>query len=129
MAARLLPHQRRAASAFEARLHPTRSDGLGPLPRRHRDLKVLEIVISSLSWEDLPSPVHDVIEWRASEAGADYRRVRRGWCLGDKTFRKELLAQMKEQVGAEHYGEGRRETAEARAEAIVMEALLGRSWT
>ena len=41
---------------------------------------------------------------RAGEAGADYKKVRRGWCLGTETFRKELLGQMKERLGAEHYG-------------------------
>jgi hypothetical protein len=41
---------------------------------------------------------------RAEETGADYQRVRRGWCLGDKAFRQELLGQMKDRLGAEHYG-------------------------
>jgi hypothetical protein len=34
-------------------------------------------------------------------------------CLGEEKFREELLAQMSEQMGAEHYGEERAETAEA----------------
>lgn len=67
-------------------------------------------------------------ERRAEETGADYKRVRRGWCLGDKVFRKELLGQMKERVGAEHYGEERQETAEAQAEGIVREELKHRRW-
>jgi REP element-mobilizing transposase RayT len=33
------------------------------------------------------------------------KKVRRGWCFGDKTFRKELLAQMNGQVGRHHGGE------------------------
>jgi hypothetical protein len=60
---------------------------------------------------------------RAGEAGADYRLLRRGWCLGGETFRKELLDQMAEQVGAEHYGAERQETAEAHAEQIIVEEL------
>ena len=39
---------------------------------------------------------------RQSEARADYKAIRRGWCLGEETFRKELLAQMTERRGAEH---------------------------
>ena len=65
---------------------------------------------------------------RTEETGADYKRVRRGWFLGDKAFRKELLEQMKERVGSEHYGEERAETAEAQAEAIVREELKRRRW-
>ena len=57
-------------------------------------------------------------ERRAEETGADYKRVRRGWCLGDEAFRKELLGQMKERLGAEHYGEERQETAEARRKGL-----------
>lgn len=37
---------------------------------------------------------------RASRENAeDYKPVRRGWCLGEKTFRKELLGQMAGRVG------------------------------
>jgi REP element-mobilizing transposase RayT len=67
-------------------------------------------------------------ERRAEETGADYKRVRRGWCLGDEAFRKELLGQMKERMGAEHYGTERQETAEAQAEGIVAEELKRRHW-
>jgi REP element-mobilizing transposase RayT len=67
-------------------------------------------------------------ERRAEETGADYKRVRRGWCLGDEAFRKELLGQMKERMGAEHYGMERQETAEAQAEGIVAEELKRRHW-
>jgi hypothetical protein len=65
---------------------------------------------------------------RAEEAGMDYKRLRRGWCLGDESFRKELLGQMAERLGAEHYGAERQETAEAQAEGIVMEDLRRRRW-
>ena len=67
-------------------------------------------------------------ERRAGEVGADYRKLRRGWCLGSQAFRKELLGQMKEQMGAEHYGEERQETAEAQAEGIVVAELRRRRW-
>lgn len=67
-------------------------------------------------------------EWRAEGVGADYRKLRRGWCLGDDAFRKELLGQMQERLGAEHYGAERQETAEVRAERIVAGELKRRRW-
>ncbi|MCP5518735.1 MAG: transposase [Verrucomicrobiales bacterium] len=65
---------------------------------------------------------------RAGEAGADYRPLRRGWCLGAERFREELLEQMEEGMGAEHYGEERRETMQARAERMVAEELQALGW-
>jgi REP element-mobilizing transposase RayT len=65
---------------------------------------------------------------RQAEAGTDYKLIRRGWCLGEETFRKELLAQMSERIGAEHYGAERLETVEAKAERIVREELKRRRW-
>jgi hypothetical protein len=59
-------------------------------------------------------------EGRAAEAGADYKKLRRAWCLGAETFRKELFGRMKKQMGAEHYGAEREETLEAHAEGIVL---------
>jgi REP element-mobilizing transposase RayT len=63
---------------------------------------------------------------RRAERGADYRALRRGWCLGEEVFRKELLGMMREQMGAEHYGEERRETTEEHAEALVVEEMKRR---
>src|SRR6202012_346624 len=65
---------------------------------------------------------------RADEAGMDYKPLRRGWCLGPDTFRKELLEQMQERVGAEHYGAERHETTEARAENLLQSELKRRKW-
>ncbi len=67
-------------------------------------------------------------EKRASEKGEDYTRIRRGWCLGEAEFRKELLAGMSERLGAEHYGEVRAETAVAAAERIIAEEFKRRRW-
>jgi len=67
-------------------------------------------------------------ERRVGEDGTEYKRVRRGWCLGTDSFRKELLGQMKEQMGAEHYGVERQETAEEHAEGIVVKELKRRGW-
>ena len=59
----------------------------------------------------------------------EFKAVRRGWCLGDKAFRRELLAQMGEHAGANHYGEEVRESAEAKAEGMVEEELRRRGWS
>ena len=65
---------------------------------------------------------------RQAEAGADYKLIRRGWFLGEETFRKELLAQMTKRIGAEHYGAERLETVATKAERIVREELKRRRW-
>lgn len=67
-------------------------------------------------------------ERRQSETSEDYTAIRRGWCLGEETFRKELLVQMTERRGAEHYGEERLETDVAKAERILREELRKRRW-
>lgn len=67
-------------------------------------------------------------ERRGGETGADYKKLRRGWCLGAESFRKELLGQMKERMGAEHYGGERQETMEAHAEGIVLQELKRLRW-
>jgi hypothetical protein len=41
------------------------------------------------------------MEWRrASEDGLEFKGAERGWYVGSGTFRKELLAQMKEELPA-----------------------------
>jgi REP element-mobilizing transposase RayT len=67
-------------------------------------------------------------ERRGAEEGEEFKPIRRGWCLGEETFRQELLAQMNERIGAEHYGEERTESAEALAEQIIAEELKRRRW-
>ena len=70
-----------------------------------------------------------LMEGRRLEARPEgYQSIRRGWCLGDADFRKELLAQATQRMGAHHYGEERRATAEAKAEAIVVSDLQRRCW-
>jgi len=66
---------------------------------------------------------------RREDEPEEWKRLRRGWCLGDAAFRKELLEAMREQLGADHYGEERRESGEAKAERILREELQRRKWT
>src|SRR5439155_13510743 len=65
-------------------------------------------------------------ERRAQETSEDWRALRRGWCLGDEAFRKELLAQAHQRTGEYHYGLQRRESAEDKAERIVKEEMAQR---
>jgi REP element-mobilizing transposase RayT len=65
---------------------------------------------------------------REAEADEEFKAIRRGWCLGAETFRQELLAQMSQRIGAEHYGVERTETAAARAERIIAAELKRRRW-
>lgn len=69
-----------------------------------------------------------VEERRRGEENPMYKGIRRGWFLGQKKLKGELLEQMKKQIGLEHYGEERQETSEAEAEGIVKEELKRRRW-
>jgi putative transposase len=70
-----------------------------------------------------------LMEMRRGEPQPErYREIRRGWCWGEERFRKELLAQMRERMGSNHYGEECRESAEEGAEAIIAAELPGRRW-
>jgi putative transposase len=66
---------------------------------------------------------------RADEEGRDYKAIRRGWCLGEKTFRKELLEQAAERVGEHHYAEERQESSEAKARGILAAELKRLGWS
>jgi len=65
---------------------------------------------------------------RRAELGDEFKAVRRGWCLGEDAFRKELLALMSNQIGAEHYGPERAETDTEKAERIIQAELKRRRW-
>jgi putative transposase len=65
---------------------------------------------------------------RSAEEDGAYQAIRRGWFLGEASLKEELLAQMTEQMGAEHYGAERQETAEAEAEVIIVAELKRHRW-
>ena len=56
------------------------------------------------------------------------KAVRRGWCLGSKEFKGQLLEKMEGKLGENHSGEQRRETAQAKAERIITEELRRLGW-
>jgi putative transposase len=62
-------------------------------------------------------------EARRSESEKEFQALKRGWYLGDPQFRQELLEQMKERRGSEHFGEAVHLKEEERAEACVRKAL------
>jgi len=66
---------------------------------------------------------------RKEELGGEFKRVERGWCLGDEAFRRELLEQLSTGPGPSHYGAEVQEGAEVRAERLVKEELKRMRWT
>ncbi len=69
------------------------------------------------------------MEWRrATDDGQEFKGIVRGWCVGSQAFRKELLARVSEQAGAEHYGAEIRESAQQKAERIAGEELRKLHW-
>jgi hypothetical protein len=65
---------------------------------------------------------------RAVEDGQEFRPLLRGWCLGSKAFRKELLVQMSGKAGPENYGEEIRESAEEKANRLIEAELKKVRW-
>lgn len=66
---------------------------------------------------------------RGSDDGVAYKAIRRGWFFGDNALKRELLAQMSERFGPEHYGKERQESQAEKAERVVTEELRRRRWT
>ena len=66
---------------------------------------------------------------REGEGAEAWKPMRRGWCLGGRTFRKELLAQVSERRGAHHYGAKLQEGEEEKAERVVQEELARQRWS
>jgi len=67
-------------------------------------------------------------ERRADERSEQWKTIRRGWCLGEAQFRKELLEQVHEAAGANHYGEEIGQSAEQTALRIIAEGLAKLGW-
>lgn len=66
---------------------------------------------------------------RGAETDEEWKAVRRGWCLGGREFREDLLKAMRGSVGMHHGGEERREGEESWAEQLVGEELRRLRWT
>ena len=72
--------------------------------------------------------VAGVQERRAEERSEQWKPVRRGWCLGEEQFRKELLEQVHQMARAHHYGEEIGQSAEEQARGIIAEELTRLGW-
>ncbi len=59
----------------------------------------------------------------------DWKRLRRGWCWGEKTFREELLAMIGEKRNEHHAGEELDESAEQKAQRLLEQMLRKAGWT
>ncbi len=87
---------------------------------------------------ELGIPKDTVAGRRGLERVIEWRRGRRQWRAtkpfdgdgfsGGKAFKKQLLAQMSERLGPEHYGEERQASQEEKAEQVVAEELRRRQW-
>ena len=65
---------------------------------------------------------------RAQEDGDEFKAIRRGWCLGEETFRKELLESVGAGAAEPYRADARRETTEEKARRIIKEELDGLGW-
>ena len=66
---------------------------------------------------------------RAQEQEEEFKPIRRGWCLGDEPFRKELLERAGAGTSEPYRADARRETTEEKARRILQEALAKLGWT
>ena len=66
---------------------------------------------------------------RTEQAGQEFKRLERGWCVGGEDFRRAMLEQVGTEPGTSHYGEAVQEAVEVRAERFVCERLKAMGWT
>jgi putative transposase len=66
---------------------------------------------------------------RAQEDGDEFKLIRRGWCLGGETFRRELLASAHTRATESHPAETRREATGEKARRLLHEELDKLGWT
>ena len=67
-------------------------------------------------------------ERRAQDQGQEWRKIRRGWCLGSGSFRLALLERMEGQFKEHHGGAERRESAENQGERMIADGLAKEGW-
>lgn len=58
----------------------------------------------------------------------DWKRLRRGWCWGQKTFRETLLEMIGEKQTEHHCGDELAESAEQKAQQLVSKMLAEAGW-
>ncbi len=68
-------------------------------------------------------------ERRRRQDGQEFGALKRGWCLGDEAFRRELLEQVQVGPGPSHYGEVLMEAVELKAQRLLQEGLRKLGWS
>jgi len=67
-------------------------------------------------------------ELEAAKINADWKRLRRGWCLGSKSFREELLELIGQKRKGEHDGDELKESDEQKAQRLIEEMMCQAGW-
>src|SRR6185437_3754042 len=70
---------------------------------------------SSAGRRELEAGMEQRRELELSHGNGDWKRLRRGWCLGPAEFREELLELIGEKRDQQHYGEEVKESEEQKA--------------
>jgi REP element-mobilizing transposase RayT len=71
-----------------------------------------------------------LLEDRRSQDGlGEYQSFRRGWCWGDKAFRREMLTRVSERRGPSHFGAELHESAVEHAEGLLGQGLRDLGWS
>ena len=71
-------------------------------------------------------------QWAQRERGLEnreWRELRRGWCLGEPSFRERLLTMIGKQAAEPYCGVEIRESAEQQAERLLQRRLREAGWT
>lgn len=71
------------------------------------------------------------LEARRLEPGDEkgLKALRRGWCVGSEEFQQRMLEETEGQLGEHHFGQLRRESAEAKAQRIISQELRRLGWS
>ena len=108
-------------------------DYLKPPEQRPRWLRVDRLLGELGIPKDSPAgreQLEQCLETRRAQEDADeFKPIRRGWCLGSETFRKELLESAHTRATESHHAQTRRETTEEKARRILNEELDKLGWT
>jgi putative transposase len=68
-------------------------------------------------------------ERRGKDQPGEWKAVRRGWFLGSRQLKEQLLERMGPEMGEHHGGDEKQETDEQIAHRLVLEELSKRRWT
>jgi putative transposase len=67
-------------------------------------------------------------ELEMSKESSDWKKLRRGWYWGPKSFREELLEMIEAKRGKQNQGQELRESGEQKAQRLIREMLRAAGW-